>query len=265
MLDDRSRRTKIIRAALSLAETRGWRRLSLKDIADEAKVSLADMHKDFQGKSAILRAFASEVDDAVLREAEPDAAEPARDRLFEVLMTRFEVLVPYRPALARIYEDYRYAPAEAARFTGLVLESQYWMLNAAGIPMEPPYASIRVPGLAAVYGRVVPVWLQDDDAGLARTMAALDRELRRGERWLRRIEPVCGVLWRLSEGLRDRMAARSRPRESQMGSDFDPHTGPGPTAARTDMAPPKSANGGAPQTPKKNKPASRPKGRGSAS
>jgi AcrR family transcriptional regulator len=243
MLDDRTRRTRIIRAAFRLAESKGWRGLSLLEIAGEAKVSLADIHRDFSSKSGILRAFASEIDEAVLRQAEPDAEEPARDRLFEVLMTRFELLAPYRTALARIYQDFRLAPAEASRFTGLVLQSQYWMLNAAGIQMGPPYGPIRVPGLAAVYARVVPIWLQDDDAGLARTMAALDRELRRGERWLRRIEPVCGVLWRVSQGFRERMRSRRQGRPSQAGDKFAPHTGPGPTAAGMDFGGTSSANG----------------------
>jgi len=243
MLDDRSRRTKIIRTTLRLAETKGWRNLSLFEIAGEAKVPLADVHKEFRSKSGILRAFASATDEAVLRQAEPDAEEPARDRLFEVLMTRFELLAPYRAALSRIYEDFRLSPAEASRFTGLVLQSQYWMLNAAGIQLGPPYGPIRVPGLAAVYARVVPIWLKDDDAGLARTMAALDRELRRGERWLRRIEPVCGVLWRVSEGIRERMASRVAPRASRGRDDFEPHTGPGPTAAGMDFDRPSSANG----------------------
>jgi ubiquinone biosynthesis protein COQ9 len=243
MLDDRSRRTKIIRTTLRLAESKGWQDLSLFEIADEAKVPLADVHKEFRSKSGILRAFASAVDEAVLRKAEPDVEEPARDRLFEVLMTRLELLAPYRTALSRIYEDFRFAPAEASRFTGLVLQSQYWMLNAAGIQSGPPFGPIRVPGLVAVYARVVPIWLKDDDAGLARTMAALDRELRRGERWLRRIEPVCGVLWRVSEGLRGRMQSRAAQRPNPSRDDLDPHTKPSQTETGVDFDRPSSANG----------------------
>ena len=41
---------------------------------------------------------------------------------------------------------------------------------------------MRVAGLGMIYASVFGIWLEDDDPGLARTMAALDRRLRRGER-----------------------------------------------------------------------------------
>ena len=56
---------------------------------------------------------------------------------------------------------------------------------------------LRVTGLATVYASVFRTWLQDDDPGQARTMAALDRRLRRGERTLRNVEDVGAVLHRL--------------------------------------------------------------------
>ena len=40
----------------------------------------------------------------------------------------------------------------------------------------------RAQGLALVWARVMRVWLDDDDPGLARTMAALDKRLREAER-----------------------------------------------------------------------------------
>ena len=42
--------------------------------------------------------------------------------------------------------------------------------------------SFRAQGLALVWARVMRVWLDDDDPGLARTMAALDKRLREAER-----------------------------------------------------------------------------------
>jgi hypothetical protein len=35
------------------------------------------------------------------------------------------------------------------------------------------------------------VWLRDDDPGLARTLAALDRELARGQRWAGFLDDLC--------------------------------------------------------------------------
>jgi hypothetical protein len=73
----------------------------------------------------------------------------------------------------------------------------HWMLEAAGIGTEGATGGLRVTGLAAVYASVFSIWLEDDDPGHARTMAALDRRLRRGERSLRNVEQVGSVMQRL--------------------------------------------------------------------
>ena len=237
MLDDDSKRTLIIRAALHLAEMAGWWRLSLVEIAREANVSIADIHSEFRGKTGILRAFSSEVDAAVLSRARPDPEAPARDRLFDVLMARFEVMAPYKKALGRIFREFRLAPRSAAPFAGSVLRSQYWMLSAAGILADPPYGGVRVRGLAAVYARVMPIWLKDDDPGHARTMAALDRELRRGERRLFCLKSICGAFWCRDEGWRARPRDERKPPpepepKAQAPGETEPETGPGATAPR---------------------------------
>lgn len=242
MLDDRTTRTRIIRAALKLAEGTPWGSLSLGAIAAEAGVSIAAMRREFADKQDILRGFTAEVDRAVLRQAEPDLTEPARDRLFEVLMTRFDVMAPFKGALRAIARDLSGSPLHAAALAPALMTSQYWMLAAAGIDAEPPMGALRVPGLAGVYARVMRVWFDDDDPGHARTMAALDRQLRRGERAMRRLDSVCAGLARLGEGLR---AARARrDRRPAAAPEARERTSPWPEAPRPRPA---SGAGSAPE------------------
>ena len=110
------------------------------------------------------------------------ADQTARDALFDIVMTRFDVLGPYKKALQSISAS---GPADLA-LARPVLASMHWMLEAAGINTEGASGSLRVTGLAAVYASVFRTWLEDDDPGHARTMAALDRRLRRGESAIRR-------------------------------------------------------------------------------
>ena len=65
------------------------------------------------------------------------------------------------------------------------------MLAGAGAQLNGASAALRVTGLAAIYAKVFGVWLGDDTPGLDRTMAALDRRLRKGEDWLVNLESVC--------------------------------------------------------------------------
>ncbi len=190
MLDSTKPRDRIVAAALRLAESRGWRELSLGEIAREAGIPLIELRREFQSKGQILAAFSRAADQAVLEKFPAPGADAPRDRLFDVLLTRFEAMQPYKGAIRRIRGDPGRSFGEALAQLRPALKSQYWMLAAAGIDGEGGRGLLRVQGLLGVYARVFQVWLDDDDPGLARTMAALDRRLRRGESVLRGIERI---------------------------------------------------------------------------
>jgi ubiquinone biosynthesis protein COQ9 len=121
-----------------------------------------------------------------------------------MIMTRFEVMAPYKPALRRISADLCCHPAEAAQILPSSLASQYWMLAGAGAKLDGPGAGLRVAGLASIYAKVFRVWLDDSSPGLDRTMAALDRRLKAGEEWLSRVESTCESFCRFACGFMPR-------------------------------------------------------------
>jgi AcrR family transcriptional regulator len=212
MLDGPSNRDRIIAAALRLAEKRGWRDLSLGEIAAEAGIPLVELRKEFQSKGQILAAFSRALDLAVLEKFPAPGADVARDRLFDVLLTRFELMQPYKAAIRRIREDVGSSLGESLAQMRPALKSQYWMLAAAGISGEGGTGFMRVRGLLSIYGRVFSIWLDDDDPGMARTMAALDRRLRRGESVMRGVERFRDGLESLACSLRGkRKAAKDVP------------------------------------------------------
>ncbi len=183
-----SRKDKIINAALALAKETGWRDLRLAAIADAAKLSLADVAEEFSSKADILAAFMARTDAALLNkvDAEGEGGELPRDRLFDVIMLRLELLEPHKAALRNIARDLRGNPQELGVITGAALRSQTWMLAGAGIEDSGMQALLKTGGLAFVYSRVFQTWLDEDDAGLSKTMAELDRRLRQGETLLER-------------------------------------------------------------------------------
>ncbi|MGQ9367660.1 TetR family transcriptional regulator [Azospirillum sp. A39] len=182
--DDLSRR--ILDRAMELAAERGWRRTGLVAVAQAAGVPLGEMYRRFPSRAALLGGVSRAADAAVLAgEAEPAGAaeESPRDRLFDVLMRRFDALLPYRPGLAAVVRDLPGEPLTALAFSRHLARSMAWMLRAAGIDTDRPGGPALVAGLCAVYARVMKVFLKDDSADLSRTMAALDAELRRAESW----------------------------------------------------------------------------------
>jgi ubiquinone biosynthesis protein COQ9 len=199
MFDDFSKRSKAVRAALELAKDKNWGAITLAGIAQAANLDLADLRREFSCKSDILRAFQREVDAEVLARVRPAGeAQTPRDRLFDIVMTRFELMQPYKPALRRIASYLCCRPGESAALICSSLASQYWMLAGADAKLDGPGGAARVAGLAAIYGKVFQVWLDDASLSLDKTMAALDQRLARGERMLSAVEQACQDFCRLA-------------------------------------------------------------------
>jgi AcrR family transcriptional regulator len=194
MLDHYTSRGRILAAALECAARQSWAEVTLADIAEAAKLTLPDLRNEFGSKPEILAGLVRAVDDEVLKRAPRRAQDQsARDALFDVIMSRFDALGPYKAAIKSIHAS---GPADLSLARPL-LSSMHWMLEAAGIPTDGAAGGLRVTGLATVYASVFRTWLEDEDPGLAGTMAALDRRLRRAERTLRNVEDVGSVLHRL--------------------------------------------------------------------
>ena len=179
--DDISRR--IITAALELSAAESWRSLSLAGIADEAGVGLAELRQAFASKTAILVGFLESIDAKVLVGGKGDADEDPRDRLFDVLMRRFDALNPHKAAITGILRETLFDPAAASVLAPRFIRSMAWMLEAAGLSSAELGGRLRVNGLALLYINALRVWLGDDSQDMAKTMAALDKGLRRAE-WL---------------------------------------------------------------------------------
>ncbi len=183
-----SERDRIIDAALSLIAQQGWRRLSLAAIAAEAGVPILTLYRAFPSKPAILRGFSRRIDEVVLAvprdsDAAADSDERPRDRVFDLLMRRFDALHPYRAALEVLGRELPTDPIAALCAGAGLLRSIGWMLEAAGISTVGLGGIVAVKLTAAAYLATSRVWLRDDSPDLAPTMAALDRRLRGIERW----------------------------------------------------------------------------------
>jgi len=169
---------RIILAALSVAAKRPWHEVTLDRVAKAGKLSLAATSAVFASTDAIPPAIVGFIDaettaniGAFDRDASP------RERLFEILMARFDVLQAHRQGLLAIAEACRKSPA-----LGLAVIQRQWqgmrtMLQLAGIEPDAP----QIIGLLALYHHVLRHWEHDTSPDMAKTMATLDRSLAHAE------------------------------------------------------------------------------------
>jgi ubiquinone biosynthesis protein COQ9 len=200
-------RDAIVDAALALAAEKPWTEITLVAIAEASGVSLAELAQQVSGKTQIIEAFARRMDGQLLSSLARDPVEgDAHDRLFDVMLRRFELLAPYKAAIANIATAPAEGPAEWLHLLASSLTTQGWILAAADIKLSGFAGHAAKLGLAKIAVDTLRIWLKDDDAGLARTMAALDRKLRDGEALMNRLETpiaLCSGFARLFRSLRE--------------------------------------------------------------
>jgi AcrR family transcriptional regulator len=209
-------RRQAVEALMRLVALRGWEGIELDEIAAEAAMELKTLRGLFPSKGAMLAGFARMIDDEMLADTGEDMAnEPLRERLFDVMMRRIDALAPYKPALAKLMPALRRSPLELAAMNGVALNSWRYMLASAGIPTADALGQLRLQGTVLVFSRVLEAWFTDEDEGLARTMAVLDKELDKAGRIMGRLEdahrltaPLRGLLDSLCRGARPRRRAR---------------------------------------------------------
>lgn len=167
-------------AALALAVERGWRSLSLAEIAERAGLPLAELVEHVPTKAALLAGYLKGIDSRMLAGGF-DPAEGPRDRLFDVVMRRFEAMAPDRRALAVILRESGDDPVVLLCGMRRFQRSMALALEAAGLSSSGLVGLARVQGLAVLYLATLRTFLRDDSPDLAKTMAALDKALVRAE------------------------------------------------------------------------------------
>jgi AcrR family transcriptional regulator len=173
----------IIDAALDEAAAVGWRGLTMAGVAARGGLNLGDVLLFAPTKVCLLARFLERIDGVMLAPVtSPDSRDKSRDRLFEIIMRRFDALNRHR-AGARAFIAGTARDPLALATAGLRLKRTLAaMLAAADVPADGLMGCLLVEGLQAVYLATLRAWMRDDTSDMAKTMAALDRALSQAER-----------------------------------------------------------------------------------
>jgi len=174
----------LVSAAFALAGEQGWRNLSVAAAARHAGLDLAQARIRFPRREAILKHFGAMADHHALAGAVPVAEgleSSVKDRLFDLLLRRFDFLQTHRAGVLAVL---RYAPLDPALGAWLLLEttrSMGWLLEGAGVSEKGVLGELRKRGLAAVWAWGLRAWQRDETEDLSATMVAVDVALSRAD------------------------------------------------------------------------------------
>ena len=173
----------IVAATLAQAAITGWRELTLDAVAARAGLPLGQLLLETPTRAHLVRRVINHVDTRMVASVgRLDEADSPRDRLFDVLMRRFDILNQDRDGMRAIITGIMRDPRIAAVTACRLQRSAAITLGAAGIGAEGAVGFLRVQGLGAIAATGLRAWLNDDTTDLAKTMAAVDRALARAER-----------------------------------------------------------------------------------
>lgn len=178
-------RDKALDTFLGLVAERGYGEVSLADVSEASGLSKAELYRLYPDKLALVAGFMARIDGEVLA-ATPEASDPdetVRDRLFDILMRRFDALKPHKATLASLRRAGMRDPLTALVLGPALMRSMAAMLEAAGADSRGVLGAVRQNGLLALYAAVSRVFEKDESEDLSKTMAALDSRLKTAEKW----------------------------------------------------------------------------------
>lgn len=179
-------RERLVSAFVEQLAARGWRHLSLNEVAGDAKLKRHDLYGIAAHRLDLPMLLSAEITTQMLADFEFVDDDSVRDRLFDILMARFDALQNYRAGIDALMESSRQDPALMLTLSGAATTAMEHVLAAALDRPLGPADLVRVTVLCAVYAQALKTWKDDDSADMAKTMAALDKRLAQIERIARR-------------------------------------------------------------------------------
>lgn len=197
-----------------------WADLSCTDLAFKAGVPVQEAFLAYRNRYSYVSELIRRIDRAMLESFDVSmAGEPARDRLFDVLMARFDAMQPYRPVVVSLTKAAKCDPMLMLHLMALSRLTGDWIMEIAQISSSGVVGFAKSRGALAAYGRAFLIWLDDDSDDLAKTMAMLDKTLKRGERALRRAEKFACALPKLRKRCRRGKSSRTAKNASDETAD----------------------------------------------
>lgn len=182
---DRTPGDRALDAFLRLIAEKGFAAVALRDVAQEAGLGFAELYGLHTDKVSLVAAFMARVDAEVLAGTPSvvDAEETARDRLFDVMMRRYDSLKPHREAMRALRRATLRDPLLGLAIGPSLRRSMAAMLEAASIPSDGLGGALRQNGLLVIHQAVSRVFDKDETDDLSKTMASLDSRLKTAEKW----------------------------------------------------------------------------------
>jgi len=171
--------TKILIAisALKLLEKKSWSKISIKEIFKKSKINQLEAYSIIKEKKEVLLLINNYFDQETIRLTQKIENSNNKDKIFEIIMTRFEILNNYRNAVIKLFKYIIKKPDLILYILPHLIKSLIIVIESTENSSDGIRGNLKVEGLMIIYLLVFMVWIKDDTQELEKTMAALDNHL----------------------------------------------------------------------------------------
>ncbi len=164
------------RAALDAIARYGWLGLELDHLRRGKNVSLISAIK---AKKELLPLITNYIDRRMQDNTSAAPDDSAADRLFEIMMARFDIFQEHRAAMTRLFREVPRDPSALATLMPCLHRSAGMIVAYGGSGKCPQLGRVVAGGVMAATART---WLDDASPDMSKTMAALSRHLARAQK-----------------------------------------------------------------------------------
>lgn len=169
----------IINKSFELIEKIGWERFSFQKLSEKEKIPLNFLKTNYKCKYTVIEKFSQMIDRQVESNIRADDLMDSsiKDKLFELIMLRFDELESFKKALKNIFLSTKKNPLLISIISKNLLNSFDFYLEVSNSYQNSPTDIFKKNFLLLIYSLVFETWLNDNSEDLSKTMSQLDKYL----------------------------------------------------------------------------------------
>ncbi len=169
----------IIKKSFKLIEKIGWERFSFQKLSEKEKIPLNFLKSNYKCKYTVIEKFSQMIDRQVESNISANDLEDSsvKDKLFELIMLRFDELESFKKALKNIFLSAKKNPLLISIISKNLLSSLDFYLEVSNSYQNSPTDIFKKNFLLLIYSLVFETWINDKTEDLSKTMSQLDKYL----------------------------------------------------------------------------------------
>ena len=157
-----------------------WNKLKLEEV--KAKTKVKNFNKEIKNKNYLLKNINKYIDFKLRDDLKNIDQSSKKDMIFEILMSRFDILQKNRLSIISIFKSFKKTPNDFIILLPSFIDSIIMIAKNANVSTSGLLGRINIKGILIIYFSTFLIWIKDDTDSLEKTMNSLDQNLDKAEK-----------------------------------------------------------------------------------